>query len=255
MVGAAEPGAGHSLPSAAVLSLLQIDCHVLSKDVIDSASTSRVCVPVGLGDILHPEGAPATNLPGKQILHDGVAHVEVQVAHPHHRSVRILLIHLFQVVVQLAELALVQPIAPSTAITQVSASSDQDLARSPILQDNPIGRTLPALRAAARRGHTSLQSIPLLVVVEDVRAIALPTIATWLRLEPLANRRREGSCHFTHGRGQFAQTDDVRFLFLGDGFGDGSRVLVLVIHIPLQDVCLYLSSRNSHGSLRKSRPR
>mmetsp|Transcript_16167 Transcript_16167/g.44707 ORF Transcript_16167/g.44707 Transcript_16167/m.44707 type:complete len:254 (+) Transcript_16167:481-1242(+) len=253
MVRALQMLASQSLPCAAAFP--NLEGPKLANDVVNGASSGHVGVLGGLAHVVGLEGGHAADATVQEVLHDGVLHVPVHVAHPDHGRARVFFLHLLEFRVERLQLALVKGVATALAVAEVDASGDELLTGCLVLQHSPICRAVATPGGTSSRLNPALEGLPFVAVVEDVRAIALPTIATWLRLEPLANRRREGSCHFTHGRGQFAQTDDVRFLFLGDGFGDGSRVLVLVIHIPLQDVCLYLSSRNSHGSLRKGRPR
>jgi len=153
----------------------------LTQDVVDGAAAVIVRVPLRFSQICNNEGLPAADHALEQVADDDGVRAAVKVAHPHHTRPRILPLHGFHLVVKLIQLALMRGVATAGAIAEVNAAGHDDLARFTMLQDSPIGSPLTTPGAVTQNFlKTSLNGFQLRIIVEDVRARALPTSTPWL---------------------------------------------------------------------------
>jgi len=209
------------------------ECSRLAQDVIDGDASAKVGVPLSLGQICDGKGFLAADLALEQVPDDESVHATVEVAHPHYCRPRILALHGPQIFVQLHELALVCGVATVGTIAEVYATGHDDLARCTMLQYSPIRGSLATKSAWTQNLlNTSLKGLPLGVIIEDIRAITLPTSTPRLQLVRPTQGRREVRSHRFRGCCELVKADDVgcgRLKLVGEALG----VLVGVVHIPL----------------------
>mmetsp|Transcript_18694 Transcript_18694/g.40066 ORF Transcript_18694/g.40066 Transcript_18694/m.40066 type:complete len:200 (+) Transcript_18694:547-1146(+) len=196
MVSAIQPVTGHALARGAVV--LHHERSSLSEDEIDGCPTIHVRVPVGEGHVLQQEGVVVSKVPLEGPRKHGGGLDLVQISHPGHSGRWILGLHCVEVAVDVAQLALVQLGAASVAGAEVRAARDEEFGGEALPQDYPISS--PGAPPGAARGlsNAPLQGLPAGGVVEDVGAVALPRIASWLGCVLSLRDTRQGCGHLLH---------------------------------------------------------